>query len=313
MSNVVQRLRKLSDEDILEVSEQLVEATVQRVQQELNAQEKNVDKVIRSQIGRISRILWKESQQWSKWEKDGPVLMPDNTRVYYRKGKTEVLLQEFPPQTRFLKFDGDLLGEEGVHHFSLALPYTIFIFSFVEGEFADLQCAFSDRPLKNLKENPLRPYLPNIEDTNLKVCLGDINHKAIRGENIAYQCSYVLEHFWQSVFCDDLDENYIMYQKHFSKVDDRLSSLQNWQDATEEDPLFVVDDVEWIPVKNSFGDMLVSCFNENQETSHKVELFKKLSKSLLDAIRGSMDLNMGLIEENIMELSIEKELEKILG
>jgi hypothetical protein len=128
---------------------------------------------LRNFRSKISRKAWLKSQKWCKWEKDGPVLMPDYSRLYYRKGKTEIIVQEFPPQVRLLKMDATLNSvkqtefvEERslkVKNYSLALPYVIFIFEFVDGMFVKSKVAFSDRPLKTLEEIPLRPYLSNKE------------------------------------------------------------------------------------------------------------------------------------------------------
>ena len=129
-----------------------------RFRQELEGEnEEFLDRTLRQYRAKVARCSWKYSQKWSKWDDVGPVLMPDFTRIYYRKGSTEVLLQEFPPQIRLMKFKGGLVNRRestdslhdrrltSTHHFSLALPYVVFLFKFVNGTFTEVRCAFCDR------------------------------------------------------------------------------------------------------------------------------------------------------------------------
>ncbi len=162
----------------------IVNKSFRRFKQELEGEnDEFVPRVLMQFRSKVVRYIWKYAQKNCKFNDDGPVLMPDYTRIYYHKGSTEIILQEFPPQVRMLKFRGNLVNRNNsteslameqttsIHHFSLALPYTVFLFKFVGGNFAEVKCAFCDRPLKRLEERPLRPYLSNI-DTDLGVCLG---------------------------------------------------------------------------------------------------------------------------------------------
>ena len=176
--------KNLTKDQARPIVEELLTQALKRTKQELLGEnEEFLDRLVRQYRSKIARFSWKKSQQWCKWGDNGPVLMPDYTRIYYRKGTTEVLLQEFPPQIRFLKFRGslakrtnstDVVSETDftkVFNYSLALPYVVFLFKYTDGTFSEVRCVFCDRPLRNLEERPLRPYLSNI-DSNLAVCLG---------------------------------------------------------------------------------------------------------------------------------------------
>lgn len=325
VNEAVDKLRTLPDDKVMEVVQKLVKSVTDRFKQELVGQEENMERVIRNQSGKISRIAWKESQHWCKWSNNGPVLMPDYTRIYYRKGDTEVVLQEFPPQTRLLKFQGYLVDRKNtsvqmserdgtqIRSFSLGLPYTVFIFRFHKGVFDSVFCAFSDRPLKTLEEVPLKPYFSNIND-NLRVCLGTFNKDRLETGDIAQQCAYVLDFFWQSSFCDEWGSHFWSSRKHFiDNNEDRLVTIPAWQDATEEDPLFVVDDVDWPKVSDAnFGDMIHRCFEEadSKNSEFQQSLFQELVDGLLEEVKKSLTESVSIVEENVLKLDIAKELER---
>ena len=128
----------MNKQQVQDLAKDLIAKSHARFKQELLGEsEEMLDRVLRQYRAKVARQSWKLSQKWSRWDSEGPVLMPDYTRIYYRKGTTEILLQEFPPQVRLMKFNGSLVtretsddmpSDDGVHHFSLALPYVIFIF-----------------------------------------------------------------------------------------------------------------------------------------------------------------------------------------
>lgn len=257
----------------------------------------------------IARYSWKSAQQWCKWDDSGPILMPDFTRIYYRKGNTEILLQEFQPQIRLMKFKGRLcnrsnsespITDDDIHYFSLAVPYVIFLFKFEDGMYKSLQCAFSDRPLKRLDEQPLRPYLSNL-DSNLKVCLGhSFDVLKLEKNNLTQQSSFILDHFWNSAYSDEYSGHFWSSKKHFESSDQRLSDLKNWQEASYENSLFVVEDVNWLKhtVHDSFGDMIVDLLiHDKQNDSFENELYDSLSENFLSEFKTSLSQNIDNIDE----------------
>ena len=255
--------------------------------------EENLDRILRKFRSTVARYNWKNSQKWSKWNDDGPILMPDYTRIYYRKGKTELLLQEFPPQTRLMKFTAGLASRdsstsnydssEKVHTFSLALPYIVFIFQFVDGLFVEVRCAFCDRPLKSLEERPLRPYLSNL-NSNLQVCLGHYDRTQLIQGNLTQQAAYILDHFWSTTYCDEWSSHYWASKSHFQDVDPRLASLQKWEEASQENPLFVVEDAQWLEYQEeSFGDIFVGMLNQDSDNQNMhEELYRQLTDDFFE-------------------------------
>lgn len=285
-----------------------------------------LQQIIREYGENLSRISWKEAQHWCKWSEEGPVLMPDHTRIYYRKGSVEIVLQEFQPQVKLLKFTNELYHKKhsediipdeqgvGVCHCSLALPYVVFIFKFTEGFLSKTKCIFSDRPLKRLKESPLKPYFPNI-DTSLTVCHGaDFDKTKLEQGNITQQIAYTLDHFWQATFSNEWSKHYWEYKKHFKQKDPRLSSLQNWQEATLENPLFVIDDVEWLPYnEETFGDIIVDMMSDDSEAcSFNHAIYNSVIHDFLKDINKGISGKLASIKEETINRLSEK-LVKVLN
>lgn len=295
--------------------------------QELDGEnEEFLPRVVRQYRAKVARQSWKAAQQWCKWDEQGPVLMPDYTRIYYRKGNTEVLLQEFPPQIRLMKFKGrlanrnstdDPVGDDGSQnfHFSLALPYVVFVFKFVDGMFVDVRCAFSDRPLKRLEERPLRPYLSNI-DSNLSVCLGgDFDRSNLEKNQLTQQAAYVLDHFWHTTYSDEWSGHFWANKAHFQQNDPRMSGLESWQEASTENPLFVIEDVNWLKhQEESFGDIIVRLFDDDRENNDfQNELYDQLTETFLEEFKKSAAENMTNVEQRVLETHVQKWAEQLVS
>jgi hypothetical protein len=299
-----------------------------RFRQELAGEnEEFLDRVLRQYRAKVARCSWKYSQKWSKWDDVGPVLMPDYTRIYYRKGSTEVLLQEFPPQIRLMKFKGGLVNRNestsslterrlsSTHNFSLALPYVVFLFKFVNGTFTEVRCAFCDRPLKKLEEKPLRPYLSNI-DSNLQVCLGTyFDRSQLIKDNVTQQVALVLDHFWHTSYSDEWSSHYWSTRAHFQGCDSRLASLKNWQDASEENALFVVEDVDWLKHNDeNFGDMVVRMFEDDQENNESLQaIYNELIDEFFDDVKEAYGNNIEALGDRTVETLVDQLADELIG
>lgn len=301
-----------------------------RFRQELAGEnEEFLDRVLRQYRAKVARCSWKYSQKWSRWDDVGPVLMPDYTRIYYRKGSTEVLLQEFPPQIRLMKFKGGLVNRNesttslndqrlsSTHNFSLALPYVVFLFKFVNGTFTEVRCAFCDRPLKKLEEKPLRPYLSNI-DSNLQVCLGasfDRSRSQLIKDNVTQQVALVLDHFWHTSYSDEWSSHYWSTRAHFQDCDPRLASLKSWQDASEENALFVVEDVDWLKYNDeNFGDMIVKMFEDDQENNESLQvIYNELIDEFFDDVKEAYGNNIEAMGDRTVETLVDQLADELIG
>ena len=279
--------------------------TNQLKQELIGENESTFERPIKSCQGQLARISWQAAQRWVKWEKDGPILMPDNTRLYYRKGKTEIVLQEFHPQTRFLRFNSQIARgvdttSDSIYSYSLALPYLVFIHRFRDGMFLDCYVSFNDRPLKTLDEVPLTPYLCNIDDS-LKLCHGKSFDKTmLQPNNIVQQISYIMSLFWSTTYTNEWANNY-WTSKYGFETDDRLNSLEAWQEATTADPLFVIDNVKWkTHTYRSYG-YLINALIEKDEVNLNLqqEIHEKFIDKLTDEVESVVKENVHKLKRNI--------------
>lgn len=317
----------MTREEAEQIVRDMLNKSQTRFKQELLGEnEEMLDRVLRQYRAKVARHSWKLSQKWCKWDDEGPVLMPDYTRIYYRKGKTEVILQEFPPQVRLLKFRGALVSRENtdeginreesdkIYHFSVALPYVIFIFKFVSGEFSDVRVAFCDRPLKRLEERPLRPYLSNI-DSNLAVCLGISFDRSqlLRGQ-LTQQVAFVLDHFWHAAFSDDWSGHFWANRSHFQEIDDRMSSIDSWQENSQENSLFVVEDVEWLQhTEENFGDIIVKMFQDETDNNKLQEdLYEELVDTFFEDVKKTVQDNLTNVGQKVNDAEINSLTEELL-
>lgn len=302
------------------MSDNLLESFEKRLIQEFDGEnEELLQRLVTKFSGELTRRFWKIAQKWTTWSNEGPVLVPDFTRLFYKKGNTIVTLQEFSPAIRLLKFRTRLEAEnsqsavnihsEEYKSYSLALPYVVFIYKFVEGKFVEVRVFFNDRPLKNLQETPLKPYLSNIDDTH-KVCLGhSFNHDELIVGNITQQMSYVSSHFWSSVFSDEWSANFWNVKEHFKNSNEsRLSSLTKWQEASLEDPLFVIEGIDW-PKSNQekFGDVISSLVeSDSVDFNFNQEIIKEITDNFIDNCLKTIKQNFEVAKQRAMEKTLEK-------
>lgn len=311
-----QKLSGMSEAQLHKCLKEIVTKSVNRYKQELLGEnDQLLDQDLRKYRAKIARISSKTAQKWCKWVKEGPVLMPDFTRIYYRKGKTEVILQEYHPQIRLLRFQGSLVSRmntgtriadqewQKIYNFSLALPYVIFIFKFVDGLFVEVKCAFSDRPLKRLEEKPIKPYLSNI-DTTLKVCLGgSLDKGALERGNLTQQVALVLNNFWQTVFTDEWSTHFWQSREHFVATGEhRLTTFTAWQNASVQNSLFVVENLNWLKHSDeSFGETIIKMLDGDEEYTHFTDdLYEKLSAAFVEEVKGTIEKNLGSAETRVV-------------
>ena len=247
----------------------------------------------------ISNIIIKNMQKWCVWDDEiGPLLMPNRTRLFYKKLNQSILVLEYPPEVRLLRF----IESKVKNTYALALPYTIFIIQFSDGLFKKLLCTFSDHSLKSLKDTPLIPYLPNIND--MTVCLGtSFDSNRLSKDDIVQQTSYVMEHFWSSVFSEDYSQNVIAYRDYFHKNgDERMISYSQWAKASTEDPLFVIDQVEWKPCFDlNYGDLISSITSEasGKDVFLPNDICEEISQQVISQLKSTIKENVKFAKEKV--------------
>lgn len=317
---------KINQPELSAILAEVGQNSILRFQQELESETNNrLEDFVREFCDIATHRSWKAAQKWCKWSKDGIVLTPDHTRVYYRRGDTEIVLQEFAPQMRLMKFQSSLVNKKedrSVYSYTLALPYVNFLFRFREGLYSDCFVSFCDRPLKTLFEVPLRPYLSNL-NTNLALCLGnDFNEENLIKDDVNQQIAYVLNHFWQTVYNNELPDHYIANKLYFAQ-DDRLCDLESWQKASIENPFFVIEDVSWMPYtvfengeeKNPSYDDIISdlVLNDRRDLQFQQEMYDDISGELAKTIKTIVFEQVEGNQFNIKSYHLDWFAEKLLA
>jgi hypothetical protein len=204
-------------------------------------------------------------------------LLPNNCRLFKKKGDFVFLLLEIPPHNRSVQFDitSDRrlsalhmggLAVEAVQR--LAFPYIVFLvvatsIGFGNYRLAKLYVSYRTKPLSGSKkdmlyfcnlpncgqatnDNRVLPADPDLEvvgylngDMQLGVCMGGGNDA---GGNLVELGNTAVDLFWTAPFNGDLD----LYFRETGKRDKRVNNINTWATNTAKNPLFVLD-VNWMP------------------------------------------------------------------
>jgi hypothetical protein len=190
----------------------------------------------------------------------------------------------------------------------------VFVFKFFDGMFQEVKCAFCDRPLKRLEERPLKPYLSNIDNT-LQVCLGHSLDRSelIKGQ-LTQQIALILNNFWQTSYSEDWSQNFWANKSHFKDSDPRMATIQGWQDASQENPLFVIEDVNWLQcAEESFGDMIVKMIQDDPDNKKlHDDLYEGLVDSFFEEIKKSVQDNTTTVANKLSDQQVDDFVQELL-
>jgi len=227
----------------LEIFRQATHKVLERLKQSVIADVSESTKQMVLQLTQqLGDKLLKMAEGWNEEIQDDLILYPEGTRFVRRRVSAQVLVIEQKPQTRTLAFGNELEdpARRGVSHFSLALPYTVFVLYFRNRVFQTLYVGWRNKPLASMNDYLGRPNLPNISD-ELAVCMGT-EFKEIQwtGQRMAEQVNEVLGQFWQSEFNKDIADAFHAYRKEH----DQFGNLKLWARHSRQDPLFILN-IPW--------------------------------------------------------------------
>lgn len=258
------------------------------------------------------RRCWKLSQQWCQWDNE-PILQPNQSRLFYRKGNTDIMVIEQDPAIRTLSFNESFGSNQG--SYNLAMPYVVFVFRFLKGCFHDVYAMFNDKPLGDLSEKPLRPYLTNIGD-DLRVCLGKTF--TLPSDDLSYHqaVQYVLNYYWNASHSNEWNSHFHSNMQHFEGCDGRLATLKAWSDASIKNQLFVIDDVNWQTYNRSIGDLIVGLTKgDNKVREFEDVLFADLIQDFVrqvsSGLKSALEIGAGKVEQQPLE-NTERKLLKLM-
>jgi hypothetical protein len=203
---------------------------------------------------------------------DSPPLLeaiPDGVRFVRRRGKVVVMVLEDAPQVRTVKWltedSSDPYGAAAEYRtVRLAFPFVVTVLAFRNGNLTGYQqCFFRTAPLGQLSDSLLLPNLYNVANghgqqcwlclANLQTDLGPLSwNEKVR---------QIRRHMWGASFnrSSEIHEG-MSYWGAMRKVDRRVSTLETWEKATQEDPFFPLN-VTWKPAGQTVGHVVEEMMN----------------------------------------------------
>jgi hypothetical protein len=312
VEDVIDEDRRIDDREIVTLLNEMKSAFANGYRQEtLSVLDEGCTEVLKQFKATIGRRCWKLSQKWCQWGDNRPILQPNKSRLFYRKGNTDIMVIEQDPQMRTLRFNSSF-SETG--SYNVALPYVIFIFRWIGGSFTDVYCMFNDKPLGDLSERPIKPYLTNI-DCETRCCLGK-TFKLPSDLNYNQTVEFILSYFWSAEHSNEWNEHWKYNQGYFETTDGRLATLSAWQDASQDNPLFVVDNVSWQKHTRSIGDLIVGLTKTDTKAREFEEtIFQDLVAEFLSSVSRAMTVSLEQSSEKVNNQppeAVEKKLVKAM-
>lgn len=172
-------------------------------------------------------------------------LLPPGSRWAMVRGRSLVIAVEQPPQVRPVRWSEKAMDEPGSYRqTSLAFPYQVYLLLFYNGAFEEMRLYYRTSPLRSEDDGLCMPNLWNISASEsplakCRVCLR--GRPSFDELTVAGQAQSAIEFFWRSGFNLDIESNCF---RRASVLDDRVATLEAWEQASLADPLFPLT-VRW--------------------------------------------------------------------
>lgn len=280
-------LRENKDKISQDILSRLVIDTLKRFQEKVNTgAEDSVADLLDTFKKKVLNEVFDLSQNWLVSTKRERILFPQNCRFLYTVGCSTIAVIEEAPSIRTLTLDNALLADERTgatrvtSRHALALPYTVFLLHFINDHYtgsgynrlANLYVTWRNAPLQTLDDALYTPVLPNLHQ-GCSACMG--NNFFPEGENIAQIVNHTISAYWTSSFNTDLSQ--FWWDK--GEVDPRFNTVRSWKEATEDNPLFVLEPSYRLAFP-SVEDLLNQCVQAQDEVDETTVLRERLSQSV---------------------------------
>lgn len=285
---MAQALCGQSARDLQSSMKTLIEATYSRMSQEfIGSLSDETDGLLRDLNENLCERIWDSVQQMKTRYDDSPYVLPSGARIAYTKGHRTIVVVEQKPQVRTMGFTPGLVSKseanvaksttDRAYRFTLSFPYVYFFMAFDHTLFKYHEVYFKNKPLTSAREHVYNPPIPNVQyvkENYQPMCMGEGFKATVRAEStISRQCEEVVSEFWQRPFNEHLGSGVT------SNTDKRLKSYKKWQEATEEDALFILD-VKWGKGK-TVKSVLDNMF-KMREHSHITDDIDKRIRTMLE-------------------------------
>lgn len=237
----------------------------------------------RSLIIREDQIAWTDNQadavplgQYAKTlvqfaergEADEPI--PRGVRfLVHRQPATLVVIEE-PPHVRTVQWIEDESAEPfgdgaAYRRVSLAFPYVVILAVFLHGRLTtNTQCFYRTAPIERRDD---RLYIPNLYNVDVRddfpcwLCLKKLDG-LVRSHSWSKKVDTIRRHFWGATFNRSASPAPgTGYWWKMKALDPRISSLDRWETASRENPLFPLH-VAWTPIDDTLGDTMDHMLNQ---------------------------------------------------
>ncbi len=232
------------------------------------------------------------------------VILPDGIRLMYSDpdGRLTVWVHETPPcivRLKWIATDSPVPYGQGSKYrmVRIALPYVIVLAAFEQGRVSDFnECFFRNESLDGEDDELFYPALLNCSKFHRQ-----------EGRPLSWICTQKLE---RGTFMNEKDMNKRMrngfkslshclletgfnlssehheYSSWFtesSKVDPRISEIENWEKATDDDPTFVLE-LPWIKTGMSVKQVVERIFKNHQTGSSRVNSMHDLFRLIFNNV-----------------------------
>ena len=280
----------------------------------------------------INDNVWRSFQHYKRRVELEPFIMPHGTRLAYTKGNRTIIMIEQPPMVRSTLFTEK--SAYGKHHgnakekgvflyedtylFRLAYPYLYYIFQIVDESdqksTANVSIYMAKKAISGPSDMLYKLPLPNVMQdgvTNIYsyMCLNfDVMEESSKIKNLQEQIDYVINQFWNRPFNTDGDGH-----RYRLIGDPRLESLDTWEEASQDNPLFVCD-VNWdngFQLKGLLENILSREKNKNDMDGASLEIKRLLGKSS-DELSESIAKKSEKCMNRLSNISFDEDIEKLI-
>jgi len=208
-----------------------------------------------------------------------PVL-PPGTRWLCRRKDLLCLVVEHPPQCRTLRVSRGKKGGDDYRPYRLAFPYIIYVLTFYRDGFEEMKMFFRNSSLSSPTDTLYHTNLPNVRGEpghhgSQRVCLR-YRPEMLEGVPLAGAVPALLEFFWSTGFNQDIANSAF---ERAQDRDPRFASLEAWEAASGENPLFPLE-VEWEPADRDLPGLWSECLELHGETAQPIASAEELADIL---------------------------------
>ena len=229
------------------------------------------------------------------------VVLPDGVKVVQRRGPVTVWVFEAAPRVysfRWIRGDSPARHGKGTTYreVSIALPYLVVIAVFEpDGPHAVQlsrrnECFFRVKPFTGLDDELFYPALLNCSKFRQPqgrplswICTAKLARRGFASEadtpkRMRLGFRALLHCLLESGFNYSSEDNEgSSWFTESSKADRRISTVERWEQATRENPLFVLD-VPWLPTKMSLGGVVERIFGNTRSHRRKITCARDIAR-----------------------------------